>query len=88
MWPGNSQLQHVESSSLQRLKPGPRIVSAESEPLDHQGSPQGDSFLMLSPVLAHLVSLQVGAIPPWGFGAFPGAFGLGRAQPQRRGTSP
>ena len=22
------------------------------------------------------------------FGAFPGAFGLGRAQPQRRGTSP
>ena len=48
MWPGNSQLQHVESSSLQRLKPGPRIVSAESEPLDHPGSPQGDSFLMLS----------------------------------------
>ena len=48
MWPGNSQLQHAGSSSLHRLKPGPRIVSAEPEPPDHQGSPQGDSFLMLS----------------------------------------
>ena len=48
LWPGNSRLQHVGSSLRPRLKPGPCIVSAESEPLDHQGSPQGDSFLMLS----------------------------------------
>ena len=27
-------------------------------------------------------------MPQAWFGAFPGAFGLGRAQPQRRGTSP
>ena len=30
---------------------------------------------------------QRGVVWMW-FGAFPGAFGLGRAQPQRRGTSP
>ena len=30
---------------------------------------------------------QVQSLWMW-FGAFPGAFGLGRAQPQRRGTSP
>ena len=31
--------------------------------------------------------LERRAVWMW-FGAFPGAFGLGRAQPQRRGTSP
>ena len=44
-------------------------------------------------VLLPLILLQgsenyaAGKKTKW-FGAFPGAFGLGRAQPQRRGTSP
>ena len=36
----------------------------------------------------HSVIFEIIRVVWMWFGAFPGAFGLGRAQPQRRGTSP
>ena len=54
--------------------PGPGILQARTNSRGQRGSlPQTRRGLTLMWM--------------W-FGAFPGAFGLGRAQPQRRGTSP
>ena len=78
----------VEGRKALMGKKGLREVEVDSD--------DDNNLLYLSSVCAQQAPARLGfpgALPQrrvvwmW-FGAFPGAFGLGRAQPQRRGTSP
>ena len=56
----NSLLQHVECSSLTRDRTqAPCIWSAESQPLDHQGSPCKSSLNIFILILHHIYVLQI-----------------------------